>query len=289
MRIVLKLNTLIPIPIANMNIDPDPDKAYQSDESSEIDRSGAKEVDEGSILPRCSHYNRGCYLVFGCCNKSFSCKFCHDEMMTDLKLDKSLVHEYDKEKISNMKCRYCLTEQDIGETCVNCSKQMGKYICKECRLLDLDEKGQFHCDECGICRRGGRDNYKHCNKCGICTLHNHICGIKVDGNCPICQERLFDSQRSTISAKCGHWMHTVCFNDYVDTNYRCPICMKSMVDMTIHDRFMDEQIANTPMPDEYKDMIVDILCNECCERSKVHHHFYGHRCPKCMCYNTRQT
>lgn len=35
-------------------------------------------------------------------------------------------------------------------------------------MFDDADKGQFHCDECGICRVGGRDNYFHCNTCGLC-------------------------------------------------------------------------------------------------------------------------
>lgn len=27
-------------------------------------------------------------------------------------------------------------------------------------------KKQFHCDECGICRVGGRDKFFHCSQCG---------------------------------------------------------------------------------------------------------------------------
>ena len=33
---------------------------------------------------------------------------------------------------------------------------------RECRFYDDDvRKGQFHCDKCGICRVGGRDNFFH--------------------------------------------------------------------------------------------------------------------------------
>ena len=35
-------------------------------------------------------------------------------------------------------------------------------------MFDDAEKGQFHCDGCGICRVGGRENYFHCDICGYC-------------------------------------------------------------------------------------------------------------------------
>lgn len=45
----------------------------------------------------------------------------------------------------------------------------GAYACLKCRFFDDDlAKQPYHCDECGICRIGGRDNYFHCSTCGSC-------------------------------------------------------------------------------------------------------------------------
>ncbi len=42
-----------------------------------------------------------------------------------------------------------------------------------------DEKKVYHCDKCGICRVGGRENQFHCDKCETCLrlvmLNNHVC------------------------------------------------------------------------------------------------------------------
>lgn len=32
------------------------------------------------------------------------------------------------------------------------------------------EKEQYHCDACGICRIGGRENFFHCDRCGTDLL-----------------------------------------------------------------------------------------------------------------------
>jgi hypothetical protein len=32
------------------------------------------------------------------------------------------------------------------------------------------KKQQYHCDSCGICRIGGRDNFFHCDRCGMYSL-----------------------------------------------------------------------------------------------------------------------
>jgi len=38
----------------------------------------------------------------------------------------------------------------------------------ECKLFDDEEKNQYHCDGCGICRIGGRDKFFHCETCNMC-------------------------------------------------------------------------------------------------------------------------
>jgi hypothetical protein len=57
------------------------------------------------------------------------------------------------------------------------------------------KKQQYHCDSCGICRGGGRDNFFHCDRCGCCysnALQNgHRCVEKsMHQNCPVCFEVL---------------------------------------------------------------------------------------------------
>ena len=190
-----------------------------------------------------------------------------------------------------MRCRYCLQVQEIGDVCVGCSQIMGKYFCKICKFLDLDNKNQFHCDGCGICRIGGRDNFIHCDICGLCVVNNidHKCGRKVEGDCPVCCHRLFDTAQQTVTdLKCGHWMHTDCFDNYIQHDHKCPLCSKSLTNNDQMRLYIDYQISVTQMPDEYKDTKVDILCNECNTKSNVNFHFYGLKCPECETYNTRQ-
>ncbi len=40
----------------------------------------------------------------------------------------------------------------VGEKCVECGILFGRYFCAVCRLYDDADKGQFHCDKCGLCR-----------------------------------------------------------------------------------------------------------------------------------------
>lgn len=241
-------------------------------------------------LKNCEHYNVGCYLLFGCCNEYFSCRFCHDEKTTDHASYKNNAHEHDKKKIQHMRCRYCLKDQPLTDTCIKCLNKMGNYFCRVCNFLDLDDKGQFHCKECGICRKGGKNNFFHCSVCGICVSKqkDHKCALKIDGFCPICFDTLFNSTISTTSTKCGHWMHTECMENYLKSDYRCPLCCKSLTDTTMLNAMLDEQIATTPMPDEYKDKMIDIICNDCGSFGTTKMHFYGSKCFKCAGYNTKR-
>ncbi|QHO39007.1 E3 ubiquitin-protein ligase [Arachis hypogaea] len=63
--------------------------------------------------------------------------------MARIKKDPSLKHILDEIETGGpaVVCAVCDTEQPIG-------KQL------------------FHCDDCGICRVGGQENYLHCEKCG---------------------------------------------------------------------------------------------------------------------------
>jgi RING finger and CHY zinc finger domain-containing protein 1 len=265
---------------------------YSGDTSNDTDND--TDNDHGAKIPRCDHYNRGCYLLYPCCKEYFACRFCHNNEKSSYKLDPKLIHEADRRSVSMVKCRYCLKEQSITSACIDCGKLFGNYYCTICKLLDLDDKGQFHCDECNICRQGGRDNFKHCELCGICvpidkeTNSEHKCSLKIDGDCPICCSPLFDSVLSCSAARCGHWLHNKCLIEYSKFNNRCPLCFKSLSDTHIHNTYIDQQIESTPMPDEYKNSMVDIMCNDCGAKNNVNLHFYGLKCTDCGNYNTRR-
>jgi len=47
------------------------------------------------------------------------------------------------------------------------------------------------------------------------------------------------------------------------SNYACPLCCHSTVDMTNQWQFLDEEVAATQMPDEYRDVTVWVLCRDC--------------------------
>nr|GME04616.1 E3 ubiquitin-protein ligase MIEL1 [Ipomoea batatas] len=69
--------------------------------------------------------------------------------------------------------------------------------------------------------------------------------------------------------------------------YCCPICSKSIIDMSSIWKEMDEEIEQTAMPDDYRDRKVWILCNDCNDTTEVLFHIIGQKCRHCQSYNTR--
>uniref|UniRef100_K3WB58 CHY-type domain-containing protein n=1 Tax=Globisporangium ultimum (strain ATCC 200006 / CBS 805.95 / DAOM BR144) TaxID=431595 RepID=K3WB58_GLOUD len=162
----------------------------------------------------CSHYRRHCHVRAECCQQWVACRLCHNEQFTD--------HEIDRHAIRIMRCDACLTEQPCARTCSKCEAVMGAYFCQVCNLFDDagDEKQVFHCDGCGICRVGGRDNFFHCDKCCGCYPHSlqnkHKC---LEGSmhreCAICLEVTFASLESVHVLPCGHVLHGGCWEEYI--------------------------------------------------------------------------
>mmetsp|Transcript_10678 Transcript_10678/g.39189 ORF Transcript_10678/g.39189 Transcript_10678/m.39189 type:complete len:290 (+) Transcript_10678:348-1217(+) len=236
----------------------------------------------------CEHYRRRCRLVVPCCNdKVYWCRHCHNSDTEQHKLVRNTVQR--------VVCALCDLEQPVQQVCEGCGVRMGEYFCSTCKFFDDDlSKGIFHCDDCGICRVGGRENFFHCKQCGCCVSismrGNHAC---VEGsmmsNCPICFEYLFDSVRPIAVLRCGHTIHEECFKDMTrHAGFKCPICNQAAVDMEHTWQYLDEEVIATPMPDEYKDMKVDILCNDCQQQSQASFHVVGLKCVECGSYNTRR-
>ena len=117
---------------------------------------------------------------------------------------------------------------------------------KICRFYDNTDKGQFHCDGCGICRQGGKDNFFHCDKCVACLpismKDSHKClneTLKV--NCPVCLEYLMDSTKTSTILKCGHSIHSSCQQQLINSGTtKCPLCNTSMFDMDDHWKQIDQ-------------------------------------------------
>ena len=141
----------------------------------------------------CQHYTKRCQIIAPCCNGvAYPCRLCHDEAVT--------THTLDRHAVTHVVCVPCGVRQPISNECVCCGEPFAEYYCKPCRMHDdrHAEKGTYHCDECGICRVGGRDNFFHCGRCGGCYTivgrEEHKCiDDRLLSECPVCLESMFAS------------------------------------------------------------------------------------------------
>ncbi|EFJ48814.1 hypothetical protein VOLCADRAFT_60154 [Volvox carteri f. nagariensis] len=234
----------------------------------------------------CQHYQRKCQLVAPCCGKIFTCRLCHDAASD---------HRMDRYAVTEMRCMMCGTRQPVGAVCRCCSTTMARYVCNICHLFD-DEPGKdiYHCPFCNVCRRGrglGVDFF-HCMNCNACMsltlFSSHKCREKcIEGNCPVCHEALFDSSQPIKELPCGHFMHSSCFLTYTRYNYTCPLCCKSVGDMSVYFQMLDSLLASERLPPEYSGRMQQVLCNDCGKMGFAPFHFVYHSCPHCRSYNTR--
>lgn len=258
--------------------------------------AGTETLDKGYLNYGCSHYRRRCQIRAPCCNEIFDCRHCHNEAKNSICIDQNLRHDIPRHLIEKVICSLCHTEQEVQQVCRNCGVCMGRYYCGTCKLYDDDiSKQQYHCDGCGICRIGGLENFFHCYKCGCCysvlLKSSHSCVERaMHQDCPICFEYLFESRNDVIAMLCGHTIHRTCLEEMQEhCRYACPICSKSVCDMSKVWETHDSEIAATPMPPHYEDKMVSILCNDCGSNSEVKYHVVGQKCPDCKSFNTRQT
>ena len=241
------------------------------------------DIDNLDVSSNCKHYQRNCMILSPCCNKWFHCRLCHNE-------DND--HEIDRYLISKILCKKCLKIQNASNKCINCGIEFAEYYCNICKLWKSLDTDSFHCEKCNLCWLGKKNEFIHCDNCNTClkktAFDSHTC-IKdsIKNICPICNEKMFGNTYPVIPLKCGHYMHLDCFNEYSKNEYKCPLCKKSIYDKldALWDQ-IDIEMENSQMPNEFKNWISHIICNDCEIKSFVSYHFLYHKCKTCNGYNT---
>mmetsp|Transcript_16801 Transcript_16801/g.53199 ORF Transcript_16801/g.53199 Transcript_16801/m.53199 type:complete len:238 (-) Transcript_16801:181-894(-) len=233
----------------------------------------------------CEHYQRKALLVAQCCGRATTCRFCHD---------READHNMDRFQCKEMVCMKCGLWQAVGKNCSGCGEEMARYFCSICKLFD-DTPGRdiYHCPFCNLCRRGkglGIDFF-HCMTCNACMsmdLKDHRCLEKgLESNCPICREDMFTSPTPVRALACGHLMHSHCFQSYTKSHYTCPMCTKSLGDMTVYFGMLDALLSAEELPEECATRKQRIMCNDCGRKGDAKFHFVYHKCGSCGSYNTR--
>ncbi|KAG6010991.1 hypothetical protein E4U21_000018 [Claviceps maximensis] len=233
----------------------------------------------------CQHYERNVKLQCFTCKRWYTCRFCHDAQE-----DHNLVRRETK----NMLCMLCGTPQRASDMCINCGELSAHYYCNICKLWEnRKSKPIYHCNDCGICRRGlglGKDFF-HCKTCRACITtsiqSSHKCIERsTDCDCPICGEYMFTSPKPVVFMPCGHSIHKRCYDQHMRVSYKCPICNRSLANMESQFRNLDVAILSQPMPPEFRDTRVTVLCNDCSGKCDVLYHWLGLKCSICQSYNT---
>jgi len=181
--------------------------------------------------------------------------------------DNSTLPQLDRYAVKEVLCMKCGSLQPASQSCVNSEcdsyntntihssssssssnsnssssrsqKPFAKYYCSICHLYDDSDKHPiYHCPYCNVCRKGhglGID-FRHCMRCNACIsideYAQHVCiPQRLQANCPICHDSMFQSTEPLRGMKCGHVMHLSCFNQYVSRGIlgklKCPLCKSS--------------------------------------------------------------
>lgn len=99
---------------------------------------------------------------------------------------------------------------------------------------------------------------------------------------------MFSSPQTVIFMECGHPIHKTCFDQYMQTSYKCPLCHKSITKMDALFLNLANIIKEQPMPTEFLDVRSVIFCNDCSAKCSTPYHFLGLRCQICQSFNTME-
>lgn len=233
----------------------------------------------------CFHYKRHCEIKAECCGTFYSCRKCHNAAVGEH-------HSIDRYKIREMRCLFCVTVQPVSNQCIQCHEQMAPYYCDICHFFDDDtDKSLWHCDQCGFCRVGVKDtNHEHCLQCNSCMDVGHTRHTDFMSDCSVCQESLlYGGKPCILPHSCNHLIHDECLTLCLKNGRTsCPVCSRTFsgVDKTRLWAAYDNAVVSQPMPDEYKEIPVNFLCNDCNVTSNGFFNLVAYKCLLCQGYNT---
>lgn len=253
------------------------------------------EEEKAGHRPGWEHYARNCALQWQEWEEFHVWRFCHDDKWEVQIKDIKKIHKIDRHNIKLIKCLDWDNEQIPSENWEKCSKPFAKYVCLKCNLYDDDglEKQLFHCDDCGICRQGGKETAFHCKNCDIClplsAKDDHVCTNYREAVCAICMEGFYNVRDGGCLLACGHLIHGDCFDQYFTNKIWWPICKKFAFNNEAKEviyQHIRQEIENTPLGEELSSMKVDIICNDWFAKSTTNFHIVALQCKNCEGYNT---
>ncbi len=242
----------------------------------------------------CRHYSGDCKIITKCCpDKIYGCWRCHDEECEDHKIFTK------REDIHILICKKCgYKNKEKTNECNQCHHSFGKKYCLVCCIFENEDHIEFyHCDECGICRSGKREERRHCTTCNLCvsTHKNHKCckkSLSKCEDCSICRENLYSSTEKIYVNPCGHYYHNRCLEKYIENCGEraivptCPLCKKSIYEPEKIESIFDRFSSSILLSEECKKRCQSIKCIDCEKVGDVQYHPIYRKCLECHSYNT---
>ncbi|KOM41920.1 hypothetical protein LR48_Vigan04g211800 [Vigna angularis] len=260
----------------------------------------------------CQHYRRRCRIRAPCCNEIFNCRHCHNEAKNNINIEQKHRHDIPRHQVKQVICSLCETEQEVSldflaifqynlpqwfsktvlsvvfvwaSTSVGrVSSLMMMYLRSNIIAVAVEfaelEDVKMSSTATNVVSCCYPTQMKNSHPCVEGAMHH---------DCPVCFEYLFESVNDVLVLPCGHTIHKSCLNEMREHfQYACPLCSKSVCDMSMIWEKFDMEIAATPMPEAYRNKMIWILCNDCTKTSHVQYHLVAQKCLNCKSYNTRQ-
>ncbi|CAI0444623.1 unnamed protein product [Linum tenue] len=221
-----------------------------SDPQPSIERCEAQDgkttdvLEKGLMEHGCSHYRRRCSVRAPCCNEVFSCRHCHNEAKNDIKVDQKLRHDMPRHEVRQVVCSLCATEQEVQQVCRNCGVCMGKYYCETCKFFDDDIF--FECPSTLLSR------YQEGNFIVMPVGYAELEDVKTFSTAKTVAPATLSLLRKVTPV----WRAQCVMIALCALRYACPLCSKSVCDMSATWEALDVEIAATPMPEPYRGKMV---------------------------------
>jgi len=233
-------------------------------------------------LNNCKFISNNFMQISKCCNKEYCCKICHDLTET---------HELNG-LFTKIKCKQCGNQQSYDfygkNKCKNCELNLNcRYSCLKCHIV-TNKKNYTHCSKCNKCYNYKSNNIIHINN--MCFIKDDLKNngkINLKEDCSICFSKFENKLDVLKQLKCGHVLHNCCYEELIKTSYKCPICCKTILNMSEEFNILKKEINNTELSDLYREKL-SIYCNDCEKKSDTYFHYKGNMCMYCNSFNTKK-
>ncbi|KAJ4837969.1 hypothetical protein Tsubulata_031782 [Turnera subulata] len=270
-----------------------------------MDMETSEMLNKGLMEYGCSHYRRRCRIRAPCCNEIFDCRHCHNEAKNNINVERKLRHDMPRHQVRQVICSLCGTEQDIifllrsWKLLIWCTLAI---IWINTQYYLFTAMNRFNNFVSAVVYAWGNTSVRLASCLMMIYLRSNIIvmvvgsaeleGVEISftvtsvGQCIMTVlfalssltdylQYLFESRSDVTVMPCGHTIHENCLKEMREHyQYACPLCSKSVCDMSKVWEKYDTEIAATPMPEPYQNKLV------CYSSSLSHYNFKTYPFPE---------